>query len=432
MERISEERFQRGGADGVRLSEVGSLTTMEPSRGAEFPSHLFLERGGFIDTGLGRGLNTLLPLGKRVEKKIQEVIEKEMALIGAQQVKIPTLQPVDIWAVSGRLDTFRPPLFRTGGGRYCLAPTHEEAMADLVSRMLGRGSRLPLALWQIGEKFRDEHRPRGAQLRGIVFSMFDLYSFHNSERDLKEYYEKVLKVYSNIFKKVGLEPVTIQADSGSMGGSVSHEFMVITEVGDDKISCCSTCGFFPNPETLEGNLVACPNCGVREGKGFEVGIRGVEVGHIFQLGTKYTEAFRLRGPDGSYLHEGCYGIGVGRLMATVVEEHHDRDGIIWPDRIAPYDLHLISISRSGGEPEKIAEELFVRLKGAGIEVLYDDRDRGAGVKLADADLIGCPVRVVVSERSLSQGGVAFKKRQEERERERIFSPEKLLQKLGGR
>ncbi|MFW6283265.1 MAG: proline--tRNA ligase [Minisyncoccales bacterium] len=271
---------------------------------------------------------------------------------------------------------------------------------------------LPFALFQIQDKFRNEMRATGGLLRTREFSMKDLYSFHKDEKSVENFYKKVKEAYFTIYKRCGIDAVCVDAESGSIGGDFSDEFMIPADSGEDRILLCQECGYGANIEKT-GEIKKCPKC-----KGKIKEEKAIEVGHVFKLGTKYSEAmgatFMDENGEEHPIVMGCYGIGVSRLMATIVEVRHDKNGIIWPLEIAPFSVHLIELGNSV-KVKKEAEKLYNTLKGENISVLYDERDKSAGEKFADSDLMGIPFRLVVSEKSLKKNSVGFKKRDEEEE-----------------
>src|SRR4030042_2376870 len=364
-------------------------------KGTEAISHQYLVKGGFIDQ-LAAGIYSFLPLGWQVHQKIENIIREEMNKIGGQELLLPTLQPKYLWQESQRWDSMDPPLFVLKDQHqkeYALGSTHEEVMTDLARRLIKSYQDLPLYLYQIQNKFRNEIRSTGGLLRVREFMMKDLYSFHANQKDLDDYYQKVVESYKKIFTRCGFVVKVVEASTGSMGGDVSHEFMMLCPTGEDKILFCQKCDFATSKEADK----KCPKCSspLKEG-------RSIENGHVFKLGTKYSQSmgayFVDKDGQKKLIWMGCYGIGLGRLMATVVEAHHDEKGIIWPKEIAPYQVHLIELKSKN---LKLAgEKVYQELQAKGIDVLYDDReDVSAGVKFADADLIGLPVRLVVSEKT---------------------------------
>lgn len=378
---------------------------------AEVPSHKLLVRAGYVDQ-LVSGVYTFLPLGFLVMRKIAEVIRSEMEGIGAQEILMPSLQKKEQWIESGRWSgpgEIDPPLFKLkdrAGRETALGPTHEEVVTDLARRFISSYKDLPLAVFQIQNKFRNELRPTGGVLRTREFAMKDLYSFHADEEDLDRYYMEVLHAYERIFAQCGLKILVVAAHSGTIGGSESHEFMMPAVVGEDKAVYCEHCDFASNLQK-SGELKNCPNCGQAIFTS-----ETIELAHIFKLGTTYSKKMKAYFTDASGerkpLVMGCYGIGLARIMAAAVEAPagHDERGIIWPKEITPFDVHLVSLE--GGQ--EAAETLYEAMVKSGLEVLFDDREESAGVKLGDADLIGIPVRVLVSAKSLKAGGVEVSRR----------------------
>jgi prolyl-tRNA synthetase len=368
-----------------------------------------LIRAGFVDK-LMAGAYTMLPLGWRVMKKIEQIIREEMNAIGGQEFFMPSLHPKENWLKTGRWDTVDD-LYKIkdeSGKEFALGPTHEEVIVPLMKKFVFSHKDLPFFAYQFQNKFRMEKRAKSGILRGKEFIMKDLYSFHLTEKDLDEYYDKAKKAYFNIFKRCGIgEKTYLTFASGGTFSKYSHEFQTETEIGEDIIFICSSCNMAFNKE-IKGEISHCPEC---QNHAFHEK-KAVEVGNIFKLKTKYSEPFNLAVKDEKgnnvTVIMGCYGIGLQRLMGTIVEINHDKDGIIWPEAVAPFKAHLISLNKNT-EAEKIYQTLNVN----NIEVLFDDRDDiGAGEKFADADLIGIPYRVVVSEKSLKAGGYELKNRDE--------------------
>ena len=375
---------------------------------AEAISHRLLLRADFIDQ-LASGIYSFLPLGWMVHQKIAGVIKDELNKLGGQELLMPSLQPKALWAESKRWGAMDPPLFKLEDchqRQLCLASTHEEAITDLVRHRLSSYKDFPLALYQIQTKFRNETRATGGLLRVREFPMMDLYSFHEDEAALASFYKKVQKAYENIFQRLNLEISWVRASSGTIGGRISHEAVVLAESGEDKVLVCSQCNSIVSEETGEK---VCPQCRQKlEAK------KAIEVGHVFQLGTKYSQSMGARFSDkkgqSHPIEMGCYGLGLGRIMATVIEIHHDDQGMIWPSSIAPFLIYLIGIEKDT-EVEKIVTSVYNRLQKKGLDVLWDNRmDKSAGEKFADADLIGLPYRLVISQKTLSQQKIEIKKR----------------------
>lgn len=532
---------------------------------AQIPSTIFMIRGGFMRK-LASGLYSYLPLGVRVLKKIENIVRQEMNNTGSQECLMPLLLPKELLVPSGRWDIFKKELFRLQDRHdvdHALGPTHEEAFTEIVKGDSQSYKQFPVSLYQINTKFRDEIRPRFGVIRSREFIMKDAYSFHITDECLDKTYNDMSAAYSKIFSRVGLDTVSVKADSGAMGGSGSEEFMVLSNVGEESVVFCSSCDYranaeradimpedisaikytseateklhTPNIKTIEDlekffntsssnfiktilykvedeSIIAvlirgdidinetklsnylggldielaseedvlratnakvgfagpiglaknvriiadhsikgiesaivgandtdhhiknvnierdvlnaeytdlitaksgdkCPSCGAKLDVKF-----GLELGHIFKLGKKYTEAFNL-----SVLEQnnntiiptmGCYGIGVNRTFAAVIEQHHDDKGIIFPISVAPFELDIVCVEKEGSESFKVAKKIYEKLQASGIETLLDDRDIRLGGKLNDADLMGIPMRIVIGKKSLESGQIEFKLRAE--------------------
>lgn len=365
----------------------------------------FLEQGGFVQKVLA-GVYDFLPLGLRVLQKIENIVRTEMDKIG-NEMFMPVLHPKENWEKTGRwqgLDV----LFKIKsqhGSEYALGPTHEEIVTPAAQSVIGSYKNLPLSVYQIQTKFRDEPRAKSGLLRGREFRMKDMYSFHATPEDLEIYYnDKVIPAYERVYKQLGLDAILTEASGGTFS-RFSHEYQVETENGEDTIYICEKCGLAKNREIFEDGS-ECTNCAKtswREAK-------GSEVGNIFKLQDKYSKAFNLQYTDADGSKKtvlmGCYGLGTTRVMGVIAEKFHDEKGIIWPQSVAPFKVHLLALK--GGEEQ--AEKIYQILLEQGVEVLYDDRDASAGVKFADSDLIGIPHRVVVSLKTVEKQSVEVKKR----------------------
>jgi len=542
----------------MRRTQLFCETLRQSPNDSEVAGHSLLLRGGFVQP-LSAGIFSLLPLGQRVRARIEKILREEMNAIDGQELSLPVVHPAELWQETGRWHDIGPELarFRDRAGRdMVLAMTHEEVVADLLRKHVRSYRQLPVMLYQIQTKFRDELRARGGLLRVREFVMKDAYSCHASFDDLDAYYPCVCQAYLNIFGRAGLDVMTVEADVGMMGGTMAHEFMFVSEVGEDQLVLCDACGYaanrqiaafqkevsneeevlpleeVPTPEAktiaaltalleiperstakaaffMSGNqlifavvrgdmevnetklanavgaaelraaradeleptgivagyaspigisgptvvvddavaasrnLVAGANregyhlrhtnfgrdytadhvidiAAAREGAGcIQCGaplrlVRGVEVGNTFKLGVKYSKALEATFLDDTgheqYIVMGCYGIGVGRLMACIAERHHDRDGLIWPPSVAPFQIYLVGLDGEDDTVRAATEELYAMLQAAGFETLYDDRQERAGVKFKDADLLGMPVRLTVSRRTEESGQVELKQR----------------------
>ncbi|HHF5440894.1 TPA: proline--tRNA ligase [Haemophilus influenzae] len=572
----------------MRTSQYLFSTLKETPNDAQVVSHQLMLRAGMIRP-MASGLYNWLPMGIRVLKKVEKVVREEMNKGGAIEVLMPVVQPAELWEESGRWDQYGPELLRfedRGNRNFVLGPTHEEVITDLVRREVSSYKQLPLNLYQIQTKFRDEVRPRFGVMRSREFIMKDAYSFHTTQESLQATYDVMYQVYSNIFNRLGLDFRAVQADTGSIGGSASHEFQVLASSGEDDVVFSTESDFAANIElaeaiaigerqapTAEMCLVDTPNaktiaelveqfnlpiektvktlivkgadenqplvaliirgdhelneikaqkhplvadplefadeteikakigagvgslgavnlnipaiidrtvalmsdfsCGANidgkhyfnvnwvrdvampevfdlrnvvegdpspDGKGTLQIKRGIEVGHIFQLGKKYSEAMKatVQGEDGKPLvmTMGCYGIGVTRVVASAIEQHHDERGIIWPsDEIAPFTVAIVPMNMHKSEAvQKYAEELYRTLQSQGVDVIFDDRKERPGVMFADMELIGVPHMVVIGEKNLENGEIEYKNRRTgEKE---MISKDQLLsvlnEKLGNR
>jgi len=394
----------------MRQSLLFTKTRREVPKDEESINAQLLIRAGFVDKVMA-GVYTFLPLGLKVFKKIENIIREEMISIGGQEILMPSLQPKSNWEITGRWNSLDSLIKFTSFYSkidYALGPTHEEIVSPLVKKFVLSYKDLPAYVFQIQNKFRDEKRAKSGLLRGREFFMKDLYSFHKDEKDLDVYYEKTKKAYENVFKRTGIGDLTyLTFASGGTFSKYSHEFQTISSAGEDTIFLCEKCKIAVNKEiilepfdTAQGKQIGvCPECGNKNLKEE----KAIEVGNIFQLKTKFSEPFNLKYRDENGNEKdvimGCYGIGLNRLIGTIVEIYHDKDGIIWPEALAPFKAHLINLSKSA-KIKKFADQIYKDLQQAGVEVLYDDRNEATpGEKFADADLIGIPFRLVISEKT---------------------------------
>jgi prolyl-tRNA synthetase len=393
----------------MRQSLLFSKTKREVPKDEKFENSKLLIRAGFIDK-LSAGIYTFLPLGHLVLKKIENVIREEMLKIGAQEILMPALHPKENWQITKRWDEMEE-LFKLKAGKkeFALGPTHEEVITPLVKKFIKSYRDLPIYLFQIQDKFRNEKRVKSGLLRGREFLMKDLYSFHENTEDLDRYYEEVKNAYFRIFNRVEIgEKTHLTYASGGTFSKFSHEFQTECPAGEDTIFVCKNCNQAINKE-IKGKIKNCPNCG----KNFFETKRAIEVGNIFKLGEKFSRPFDLsfldRDGKKKFVQMGCYGIGLGRLMGTIVEVFHDQKGIIWPKEISPFKVHLISIGKSKEIKEK-SEKIYNQLIKERIETLYDDREKSPGEKFVDCDLIGIPLRMVISEKTLKRNCLELKER----------------------
>ena len=397
----------------MRQSELFTKTRKETPTGEEAKNAKLLIRAGYLHKELA-GVYSYLPLGLRVLNKIVEIIRREMNAIGGQEVFLSALQDPEVWKKTGRWsDEIFENWFKTKiktGSEAGLAFTHEEPLTNLMKNQISSFRDLPRYVYQFQTKFRNEPRARSGIIRGREFLMKDLYSFSRDQKEHEIFYEKAKKAYQNIFAETGIGGQThITYASGGSFSKNSHEFQTVTDAGEDTIYLCEKCKIAVNKEIFaEQNT--CPECG---GKNL-VEKRAVEVGNIFSLGTRFSEAFGL-----NYLDEkgekklvmmGSYGIGPGRLMGTIVEVLADDKGLVWPKSVAPFQIHLIAVFDESGKVKTAAEKLYNELLQKGIEVLFDNRDIRAGEKFADADLLGIPLRAVVSEKTLKEKKIEIKNR----------------------
>jgi len=408
----------------MRHSILFPRTLKETPKDAQSINHKLLVRAGFIDQ-LMTGSWTLLPMGIKVLNKINNIIREEMNAIGAQEVLMPLMHPKNIWNETGRWDSAKEVMYQFKDSRdkeFTLSFTHEEILLDLIRKNLKTYRDLPIALYHFSTKFRNELRAKSGILRGREFLMKDLYSVHASQKDFWDFYEKVKIAYSKIFERIGLTFKITEAAGGVFTKNVTHEFQVISSGGEDTIYYCSKCNWGQNKEIFKGKKgKVCPRC--KKGKILEA--KSIEVGNIFPFGTWYSERMKIyfTDKDGGKkpVYFGSYGIGTTRLIGTWVEVSHDEKGIIWNKEISPFDVHLIGLNKKG-------EDLYKKLKEKGIDVLFDDRNISAGEKFKDADLIGIPVRLVVS--SKTKNLIEYKERNSEKIE--LLSFVEILKKLNAK
>ncbi len=390
-------------------SKLFTKTKREAPKDEVSSNATLLIRAGFIDK-LQAGVYTYLPLGLRVLKNIEQIIREEVNKVGGQEVLMPSLHPKEIWQKTGRWDSLDD-LYKVidkSGKESALGPTHEEVVVPLVKNFVSSYKDLPFSVYQFQNKFRMELRAKSGILRGREFIMKDMYSFHTNEEDLKKFYTKMMAVYKKIFSRLGIGKFTyVTFASGGSFSKYSHEFQTLTPAGEDTIYVCDKCKMAINKE-IKAEQETCPDCG---GKKFKEE-KSIEVGNIFELKTKYSNPFDLifkdKNGNNQIVVMGCYGIGLGRAMGAVVEAMKDDAGLVWPEAIAPYKFHLIEL---GGEKiHKKAVGIYKSMNDQGIEMLFDDRDVSPGKKFADADLIGLPYRIVVSEKNVSENRVELKNR----------------------
>ena len=401
-------------------SKIFIPTLKDSPQDAEVISHQLMLRAGMIRK-VSSGIYTWLPLGLKVLRKIENIVREEMDQSGAQEVLMPMVHPKELWEETKRWEKMGPELLRIKDRHdrdFCLGPTHEEVITDLVRNNVKSYKELPLNIYQIQTKFRDEIRPRYGVMRGREFLMKDSYSFNIDEASLQETYLLMRNTYKKILERIGLEYKIVKADSGAIGGDTSEEFHVLAENGEDTIAISDASEFAINTELLlnEGeDISTLKGKPSPDGNGVIEIKKGIEVGHIFQLGKIYTELMKVnvlnqegRAVD---LFMGCYGIGVSRLVAAAIEQNNDDKGILWPESIAPYEVNIVAIGYT--KEQKIADaanNLSEQLQSMGYEVIVDDRKDGYGTKMKDAELIGIPVNIIIGNKFVESGEVELKHR----------------------
>ncbi len=434
----------------MRLSRYFLPTLKENPSEAQIVSHRLMLRAGMIRQS-SAGIYSWLPLGLRVLKKIGQIVRQEQDAIGCNEILMPTIQPADLWRESGRYDDYGPGMLRIQDrhGRDMLyGPTNEEQITEIFAGSVKSYKDLPQLLYHIQWKFRDEVRPRFGIMRGREFLMKDAYSFDLDREGARRSYNKMFVSYLKTFEKMGLKAIPMAADTGPIGGDMSHEFLILADTGESEIACHRD--FLDNTwlagidldgdlsavvDTLTGKYAATDekrDPGVEKSLGDSlITARGIEVGHIFYFGTKYSEKMgaQVTGPQGEGItvEMGSYGIGVSRLVGAIIEASHDEDGIIWPESVAPYHVGLVNLKVGDVACVKACDDLYGNLEEAGVEVLYDDRDVRTGAKFADMDLIGLPWQLVIGPRGLKNGVVELKQRGTGQRRE--LSVESALNKL---
>jgi len=393
----------------VRYSRLLVPTSKEAPSDAVLASHIYLMRGGYIQSVGGSGLYNYLPLGKKVLDRVRQVVKEELDNAGCQEVSLSFVTPTSLWEESGRAGEYGKELLRFKDRKendYLLSPTNEEAMVNLVRQTVKSYKQLPLNLYQINLKFRDEIRPRFGLMRGREFLMKDAYSFHATFDDMQREFALMEETYKKIFTRLGLNFRVVQADSGQIGGDGSKEFMILADSGEDDIVVCDACDYGANVEVAED---------AKEGDVCECGAplrmtKGIEAGHIFQLGTKYSEALNatfLNDQGKAQAYEmGTYGIGVSRLLAGIIEQNHDDKGCIWTKESAPFDLYILISNIKDEAQVALAEEIYETMKAQGVDVVLDDRKDRFGAKMKDYELIGIPHAVVIGKK-LIDGQVEF-------------------------
>jgi len=420
----------------MRLSRFFLPILKENPKEAEIVSHRLMLRAGMLRQEAA-GIYAWLPLGFRVLKKIEQIVREEQDRAGAIELLMPTLQLADLWRESGRYDAYGPEMLRIADRHkreLLYGPTNEEMITEIFRSYVKSYKNLPLNLYHIQWKFRDEQRPRFGVMRGREFLMKDAYSFDLDEAGARKSYNKMFVAYLRTFARMGLQAIPMRAETGPIGGDLSHEFIVLAETGESGVFCDRDVLSLPVPGAdtdYDGDLTPiikqwtslyAATEDVHDATRFEqevpearrVNTRGIEVGQIFYFGTKYSESMKalVAGPDGAEtpIHGGSYGVGVSRLVGAIIEACHDDAGIKWPEAVAPFRVALLNLKQGASETDAACEQLYRDLTATGVDVLYDDTDQRPGGKFATADLIGIPWQVMVGPRSLADGKVELKQR----------------------
>jgi prolyl-tRNA synthetase len=410
----------------MRLSTYFLPTLKENPSEAQIVSHRLMLRAGMIRQS-SAGIYSWLPLGLRVLKKVEQIVREEQDRAGAQEILMPTLQPAELWRESGRYDDYGKEMLRITDRHereMLYGPTNEELVTDIFRSFIKSYKDLPKQLYQIQWKFRDEIRPRFGVMRGREFLMKDNYSFDIDFDGAKKSYDTMYATYLRTFARMGLRAIPVRADPGAIGGNLSHEFQILAETGESQLyydaaydDLWSGAGE-PDPEAMKALYAAADekhdpaNCPVPADR--LKSARGIEVGHIFYFGTKYSKPLGavVTGPDGTPItvEMGSYGIGVSRLVGAIIEASHDDAGIIWPEPVAPFHVGLINLRAGDATVDAACADIYAKLQGAGIDTLYDDRDERPGPKFARMDLLGLPWQLIVGPRGLEKGQVEIKHR----------------------
>ncbi|MEK9752671.1 MAG: proline--tRNA ligase [Rhodospirillaceae bacterium] len=418
----------------MRLSRYFMPTLKENPAEAQIVSHRLMLRAGMIRQS-SAGIYSWLPLGFRVLKNIERIVREEQDAMGCQEVLMPTIQPADLWRQSGRYDDYGPEMLRIKDRHerdMLYGPTNEEQITEIFANSVRSYRDLPRMLYHIQWKFRDEVRPRFGVMRGREFLMKDAYSFDLDKAGARRAYNKFFIAYLKTYERLGLKAIPMAADTGPIGGDLSHEFLILAETGESEIACHKdyldrdwaslgtdyeddlqplidgfTSKYAATDEKRDAAAEAALGVDLRTA-------RGIEVGHIFYFGTKYSSKLgaKVTGPDGDEVtvEMGSYGIGVSRLAGAIIEASHDDAGIIWPESVAPFKVGLINLKADDADCTKACDDTYATLAGKGVEVLYDDRDARAGAKFADMDLIGLPWQLVIGPRGLKSSTVELKHR----------------------
>jgi len=411
-------------------------TLKDAPQEAEVISHKLMLRAGMVRK-VASGIYTWLPMGLKVLRKIENIVREEMDASGAQEVLMPMVQPKELWDETNRWEKMGPELLRIQDRHkrdFCLGPTHEEVITDLIRNNVKSYKELPLNIYQIQTKFRDEVRPRYGVMRGREFLMKDSYSFNIDEACLEETYLTMRNTYKKVLERMNLDYKIVSADSGAIGGDASEEFHVLAKTGEDTIAVSDSSEYAINTELLlkDGeDISSLEGKPSPDGKGTIEIKKGIEVGHIFQLGKVYAEDMKANvlNNEGkaSTLYMGCYGIGVSRLVAAAIEQNNDDKGIIWPHSIAPFDINIIAIGFE--KDQKIAEasyNLYKELIEMGYDVLLDDRKDGFGTKIKDSELIGIPMNIIIGKQFLETEEIEFRTRSGDTSLSKISDSQTIL------
>ena len=418
----------------MRLSRYFLPTLKDTPSDAQIASHRLMLRAGMIRQS-SSGIYSWLPLGLRVLKKIENIVREEQNAIGCHEVLMPTIQPADLWQKSGRYDDYGPEMLRIVDRHkrdMLYGPTNEEQITEIFAGSVRSYRELPQMLYHIQWKFRDEVRPRFGVMRGREFLMKDAYSFDLDKEGARLSYNKMFVSYLKTYERLGLKAIPMAADTGPIGGDMSHEFLILAETGESEIACHRDfidMNLANENIDFEGDLqpivdrftskyaatdeMRDPEAEKALGDDL-ITARGIEVGHIFNFGTKYSKPMgaSVAGPDGKDVdvEMGSYGIGVSRLVGGIIEASHDENGIIWPDSVSPFEVGVINLKAGDADCDKACDDIYNNLIGQGKDVIYDDRDARAGAKFADADLIGVPWQIILGPRGLKNGVVELKNR----------------------
>ena len=420
----------------MRLSRFFLPVMKESPADAQIVSHKLMLRAGLIRQ-TAAGIYAWLPLGLRVLRKIEQIVREEQNRAGAIELLMPTLQLADLWRESGRYDAYGPEMLRIQDRHkreLLYGPTNEEMITEIFRSYVRSYRNLPLNLYHIQWKFRDEQRPRFGVMRGREFLMKDAYSFDFDEAGARKSYNKMFVAYLRTFARMGLKAIPMRAETGPIGGDLSHEFIVLAETGESGVYIDKDVLDLPVPGAdvdYDGDLTPiikqwttayAATEDVHDGARYErevaadkrIHTRGIEVGQIFYFGTKYSDTMKalVAGPDGAEqpIHGGSYGVGVSRLVGAIIEACHDEAGIKWPEAVAPFTVAILNLKQGASDTDAACERLYRELSAKGVDVLYDDTDQRAGAKFATADLIGIPWQVMVGPKGLAEGKVEIKRR----------------------